>query len=121
MLNRAAKALKCCSVSLRGLECRIRREQALQTFDEGKGFRELREARFVGLEFGRVDAAAQAARLDGVLEVEHLVVEQVLDGVARAGGPVEDAADDDGIVGGVVMAERALGVMLAPGEVRAAK
>jgi hypothetical protein len=52
----------------------------------------------------------------GVLEVEHLVVEQVLDGVARAGGAVEDAADDDGVVGGVVVAEHALGVVLAPGE-----
>ena len=68
-----------------------------------------------------MDAAAQAARLDGVLEVQHLVVEQVLDGVARAGGAVEDAADDDGVVGGVVMAERALGVVLAPGEVGAAE
>ena len=69
----------------------------------------------------RVDAAAQAARPDGMLEVQHLVVEQVLDGVARAGGTVEDAADDDGVVGGVVVAERALGVVLAPGEVGAAE
>ena len=53
---------------------------------------------------------------DGMLEVEHLVVEQVLDGVARAGGAVEDAADDDGVVGGVVVAQGTLGHVLAPGE-----
>lgn len=89
----------------------------LQALDEGEGFGELREAGFVGLEFRRVDAAAQAAGSDGVFEVEHLVIEQVLDGIARAGGAVKDAADDDGIVGGVVVAERTLGVVLAPGEV----
>jgi hypothetical protein len=64
-----------------------------------------------------VDAATEAAHLDGMLEVEHLVVEQVLEGVAGAGGAVEDLADDDGVVGGVVVAEGALGVVLAPGEV----
>jgi len=32
---------------------------------------------------------------------------------------VEDAADDDGIVGGVVVAEAAAGLVLAPGELRA--
>jgi len=93
----------------------------LKALDEGEGFGELREAGFVGLEFGRVDAAAQAARPDGVLEMEHLVIEQIFDGVARAGGAVKDAADDDGVVGGVVVAERALGVVLAPGKVGAAE
>ncbi len=81
----------------------------------------MREAGFLGFELAGVDAAAQAARLDGVLEVKHLVVEQVFDGVARAGGAVEDAADDDGVVGGVVVAERALGVVFAPGEFGAAE
>jgi hypothetical protein len=42
-----------------------------------------------------------------VLEVEHLVVEEVLDRAARGVGPVEDAADDDGVVGGIVVAEHA--------------
>jgi hypothetical protein len=82
--------------------------------------------RFFGFEFARLSGRsgagrAQVAGSDGVLEVEHLVIEQVLDGVARAGGAVEDAADDDGVVGGVVVAERALGVVLAPGEVGTAE
>jgi hypothetical protein len=50
-----------------------------------------------------------------VLEVKHLVVEKIFDGVARGVGAVEDAADDDGVVGGVVVAEHASGVMGGPG------
>ena len=96
-------------------------QASLQALDEGESFGELGEARFVGFELAGVDAAAQAARLDRMLEVQHLVVEQVFDGVARAGGAVEDAADDDGVVRGVVVAERALGVVLAPGEFGAAE
>ena len=42
------------------------------------------EERFVGFEFAGVDAAAEAAHPYRMLEVEHLVVEQVFDGVARA-------------------------------------
>ena len=42
----------------------------LQALDEGEGFGELWEAGFVGLEFRRVNAAAQVAGSDGVLEVE---------------------------------------------------
>jgi hypothetical protein len=91
--------------------------KTLEPFDEGEGFGELREERFFGLESGGVDTAAESAHAHGMLEVEHLVVEQVFDGVARAGGAVEDFANDDGVVSGVVMAEGTLGVVLAPGEV----
>jgi hypothetical protein len=63
-----------------------------------------------------VNAAATGFDADGVLEVEHLVVEEVLDGAAGGVGAVEDAADDDGVVGGVVVAEHAAGVVGAPGE-----
>jgi hypothetical protein len=50
----------------------------LETFDVGQRLSELRKTRFLGLEFARVDAAAQAAHLDRVLEVQHFVVKQVL-------------------------------------------
>ena len=79
------------------------------------------EAGLLGLERGGVDATAEAAHFNGVLEVKHLVEEEIFEGVAGAGWAVKDAADDDGVVGGVVMAERALGVVLAPGEVGAAE
>ena len=68
-----------------------------------------------------MDAAAAGFDADRVLEVEHLVVEEVLDGAAGGVGTVEDAADDDGVVGSVVVAEGTLGVMLAPCEVGAAE
>ncbi len=39
-----------------------------------------------------------------MFEVEHLVVEEVLDRAAGGVGTVEDATDYDGVVGGVVVA-----------------
>jgi hypothetical protein len=63
-----------------------------------------------------VDAAAAGFDADGVLEVKHLVVKEVLDGAARGVRTVEDAADDDGVVGCVVVAQHAAGVVGAPCE-----
>ena len=94
---------------------------SLEPLDEGEGFFQLREAGFFGFEGGGVDAAAETAPPDRVLEVKHLVVEKIFEGVKGAGRTVEDAADDDGVVGGVVMAERALGRVLAPGELGTAE
>ena len=63
-----------------------------------------------------MDAATAGFDADGVLEVKHLVVEKVFDGAARGVGAVEYAAYDDGVVGGVVVAEHAAGVVGGPGE-----
>ncbi len=63
-----------------------------------------------------MDAAAAGFDADGVLEVEHLVVEEVLDGAAGGVWAVEDAGDDDGVVGGVVVAEHAARGVCGPGE-----
>jgi len=52
--------------------------------------------------------------------MQHLVENDVFDGVTRHTRVVEDAADDDGVVGGIVVAEAAAGVVLAPGKLRAA-
>src|SRR5450631_1454094 len=71
------------------------------------------------MKFSRVHATAAALELNGVLKVEHLVEENVFDRVARHARMVEDAADDDGVMGGVVVAKAAAGVVLAPGELRA--
>jgi hypothetical protein len=56
----------------------------LEPLDEGEGLVQLGEEGFVGFEFAGMDAAAEATHLYGMLEVEHLVVEQIFDGVARA-------------------------------------
>src|SRR5271168_125545 len=53
--------------------------------------------------------------------MKHFVVEQVLNGVARTRGTVEDAAHDNGVVGRVVMAEHAPGMMLTPRKLRTAE
>jgi hypothetical protein len=77
---------------------------------------EFGEETLFGLELAGVDAAAAGFDADGVLEVKHLVVEEVLDGAARGVGTVEDAGDDDGVVRGVVVAEHAAGGVGGPGE-----
>src|SRR6266849_1062217 len=51
--------------------------------------------------------------------MKHLVEHDVLHHKTRHAGMVEDAADDDGVVGGVVVAETVAGMGSAPGELRA--
>jgi hypothetical protein len=57
-------------------------DRKLEAFDERERLGELREEGFLGFKFAGVDAAAETAHLDRVLEVEHLVVEQVFERVA---------------------------------------
>ena len=85
--------------------------EILQSLKVSLGRVEFGEEALFGLELAGVDAAAAGFDADGVLEMEHLVVEEVFDGAARSVGAVEDAADDDGVVSGVVVAEHAAGVM----------
>ena len=54
-----------------------------------------------------------------MLQVQYFVEDDVLDDVARDAGMVEYSADDDGVVGRVVVAEAVAGVVAAPGELRA--
>src|SRR6201999_2130279 len=82
---------------------------------------ELGEETLFGLELARVNAAAAGFDADGMLEVKDLGIEEGLDGAARGVGAIEDAGDDDGVVGGVVVAEHAAGVMGGPGKGRATK
>jgi hypothetical protein len=96
-------------------------EFCLETLEVGFGGFELGEETFFGLELAGVYTAATGFDADGVLEVQHLVVEEILNGAAGGIGAVEDAADDDGVVGGVVVAEHAAGVVSRPGESGAAE
>ena len=64
-------------------------------------------------------APSTAPQFHWMLQVEHFVEEDVLDYVAGDSGVVEDSADDDGVVGGVVVAEAVAGVVAAPGELGA--
>jgi hypothetical protein len=68
-----------------------------------------------------VDAAPAGFDADRMLEVKHLVVEKVLDSATGSVGTVEDARDHYGVMGGVVVAEHAAGVVGAPSERGAAE
>lgn len=85
------------------------------------GFLKLGKEALFRLKLAGVDAAAARLDPDRMLEVEHLVVEQVLNGAPWSIGTVEDAADNDGVVGRVVVAQHTARVKAAPGEGRPAK
>src|ERR1700726_2823952 len=67
------------------------------------------------LKLGGVHAPAAAPQSHRVLQVEHLVIDDVLDRGARNTGMVEDAANDNRIVRGIVVAEAVAGPVAAPG------
>ena len=54
-----------------------------------------------------MDDSPVAAPPDGMDDMQHLVEDQVLDDVAGHGRPVEPAADGDGTVRGIIMAQDA--------------
>lgn len=88
----------------------------LETPEVGFGLFKVREETLFGLKFAGVNAAASGLHANGMLEVQHLMIEQILDGAARSVRAVEDAADHDGIVGRVIVAQHAAGVVGAPRE-----
>src|SRR5229473_1203006 len=83
------------------------------------GANEFGEQFFLFLKLPRVHASPTPTQPDRVLQMQHLVKQNVFHGVARHARMVEDAADDYSVVGGIVVAEAAAGVVLAPGELRA--
>ena len=95
--------------------------KGLEALEVSFGSFELGEEALFGLELAGVNATAAGFDADGMLEVEHLVVEEILDGAAGGVGTIEDAADDDGVVSGVVVAEHAASVVSRPGEGGAAE
>ena len=74
---------------------------------------QLRKAAFILLKLAGVNAAASTAHAHRVLEMQHLVVDEIFNGETRGLGGIEDAADDDGVVCRVIMANnrRALCVL----------
>ena len=68
---------------------------------------QMREELLLRLELLAMNAAPAAAHLHRMLEVQHLVVQDVLDGVAGHQRMVEDTAHHDGVMGGVVVCQAA--------------
>src|SRR5438309_4535479 len=73
---------------------------------------------FFHLKLGRMHASSAAAKFDGMLEVQHLVIDDVLHRVAGNRGVVEHPADHDGIVCGVVMPKYAASAAPTPAHAR---
>ena len=65
-----------------------------------------------------MDASPAAAHAHRVLQVQHFVVHQVFNREAWDVRAVEDAADHDGVVRGIVVAQQAARVVAAPCEHR---
>src|ERR1700692_2218986 len=73
----------------------------------------------LGVEFPGVHAAAAAPQLDRMLQVQHLVEQYVFDRIARYAGMVKNAANHDGIVRWIIVAEAAARMVPAPSKLRA--
>lgn len=82
------------------------------------GFGDVWEQFFFGVKLWRVHAAAAAAEPDGMLQMEHFVVDDVVQNIGGHGRMIENAADDDGVVRRVVMAENAARFGLTPTHAR---
>src|ERR1700759_3554662 len=67
-----------------------------------------------------VNATASRLHRHRMPEMQHLVIDQILHRTARSRLAIEDAADDDGVVRGVVVPETAPRHVVAPGEQRPA-
>src|SRR5882724_8752377 len=78
----------------------------------------MREEFFFFPEGRGMDQASAAAQLDRMPQVEHLVVDQIFNGIQRDACGIENAADDDGVVRGIVMAKAAQSLVAAPGHLR---
>ena len=63
-----------------------------------------------------MDAPTAGFDADGVFEVKHLMVKEILDSTARSVGAIEDTADDNCVVSGVVVAQHTAGVVSRPGK-----
>jgi len=85
------------------------------------GANEFGEQFFLFQKLSRMHASPAPPQLDWVLQMQHLVEEDVFDSIARHAWVVEDAADDDGVVCRVIVPEAAAGVVPAPGKLRAAQ
>src|SRR5579872_4944329 len=93
--------------------------QGLQTLEERVCLGDAREQLFFGLKLGRVYTPAAAAQLYWMLQMEHFVINDVVEHVAGNTGMIEDPADDDGVVRGIVVAENAARFCLTPTHPRA--
>lgn len=81
--------------------------QRTQAFQEFLSFLELRKEFFFLLECGRMHHASAAAQLDGMPQVKHLMINKIFDGIERDARRVENAADDNSVMRGIIVTQAA--------------
>ena len=79
---------------------------------------ELRKKAFFVAKLARVHAAPATVESDRMLQMQHLVKQNVFNRVARHARVVEHTADDDCVVRRIIVAKTAASVVLAPGKLR---
>jgi len=62
--------------------------------------------------------APAAAEFDGMSQVQHLMIDKILNRIKRYARRVKNAADDDGVMCGIIMAQASQGLVAAPGHLR---
>src|SRR5579871_3409680 len=91
-------------------------KSSLQSLQECLRLFHARKQLLFRLKLCRMDAAAAAAQFDRMLQVQHFVIKDVLQDIAWHSGVIENPADDDGVVRGIVMPQAVAGALLAPGQ-----
>jgi len=82
------------------------------------GFLQIRKQLFFRLEPRRMHATPAPPQRNRMLEVKHFVVNNIFHGEAGNLWMIEDAADHNGIMGGIVMAKSVPRTVTAPGHKR---
>lgn len=90
----------------------------LQLFQVFFGLAQEREEFFFCLKLGGMHAPAAAAELHRMTQVQHLMVDEILEGEPRYLWAIKDTANHDRIVGRIVMAKTVAGMVAAPGQLR---
>ena len=80
---------------------------------------QLRKQSLFIMKFPRMYAAAAPPHFHGMLQMQHLVKQNVLDRITRHPRMIKNAADDNRIVRRIVMPQTAARLFSAPGELRA--
>ena len=92
--------------------------QRAQSFQKIFCFFELRKQLFFLLKGRGMHDAPTAAELDGMTQVQHLMIDKILNGIARNARGIKNAAYDNSVMRGIIMAKAAQSFVAAPGHLR---
>src|ERR1019366_9712525 len=96
------------------------REHSPSSNSSQKTFRifQARKQFLLGAKVRRMHTAPSASHLHRMLQMQHFMIDNVFHGVPRNREMVKDAADNDRVVRGIVMAQHVPGSALAPTHAR---